>query len=196
MRGRIKRHAVATRRLARLFRRQVPCQVRRLATKGCSRRLVQTLEETKREFESHERQPQGFMGASSSVRVCRSPGTGCERAARTRGWLAAAQSPRPASSLRNSHAISRRRAIGYALDQRFACSLRPIFCAFAPFSSDEASAARPPAGTGTGGKDAPRDSVTSAPFVASGACLQHAIMLRAVLNSYAPIIMRSPHPHF
>ena len=40
---------------------------------------------------------------------------------------------RPASSLRNSRAISRRRAVAYALDQRFACSLRPIFCACAPF---------------------------------------------------------------
>ena len=59
-----------------------------------------------------------------------------------------------------------------------------------------ASAARPPAGTGTVGKDAPRDSVTSAPCVASGACLPHAIKLRVIINSYATSIMRSPHPPF
>jgi hypothetical protein len=35
-----------------------------------------------------------------------------------------------------------------------------------------------------------------APCVASGACLPHVIQLRASLNSYAPIIMRSPHPPF
>jgi hypothetical protein len=103
---------------------------------------------------------------------------------------------RPKSSLRNSHAISRRRGIGYALDQRFACSLRPIFCAFAPFPATRASAARPPAGTGTGGKDAPRGRVPSTPCVALGALLPHAIKLRDTINSCAPIIMRSPHSPF
>jgi hypothetical protein len=34
------------------------------------------------------------------------------------------------------------------------------------------------------------------PCVASGAFLPHAIELRAIINSYAPIIMRSPHPSF
>jgi hypothetical protein len=38
--------------------------------------------------------------------------------------------------------------------------------------------------------------VTSAPCVASGAFLPHAIKLRAITNSYAPIIMRSPHTPF
>jgi hypothetical protein len=57
-----------------------------------------------------------------------------ERAARTRGWLAAQSPPRAqrraaVTSTRNM----RRRAVGYALDSAGACSLRPIFCALAPF---------------------------------------------------------------
>jgi hypothetical protein len=84
----------------------------------------------------------GFMGGASSqapesaARSSPGGGLGNERQGHA-AWLAAAQSPPRAllSSLRNSHAISRRRAIGYALDQRFACSLRPIFCAFAPFAA-------------------------------------------------------------
>ena len=57
-----------------------------------------------------------------------------ERAARTRGWLAAQS---PSRALRRAPVTPRRHvrrcAVGYALDQRLACSLRPIFCALGPF---------------------------------------------------------------
>ena len=82
---------------------------------------------------------------------------------------------------------------------RLLCFSRPILC-FSRYRTVElacASAARPPAGAGTGGKDAPRDSVKSTPCVAQ-ARLSHtrSFKLRAISNSYAPVIMRSPHPHF
>jgi hypothetical protein len=145
----------------------------------------------------------GFMGGASSqapesaARSSPGGGLGNERQGHA-AWLAAAQSPPRAllSSLRNSHAISRRRAIGYALDQRFACSLRPIFCAFAPFAATRASAARPPRAQERAARTHRGIRSQARPASLLARVSRTRIKLRAILNSYAPIIMRSPHPPF
>ena len=55
----------------------------------------------------------------------------------------------------------------------------------------------PPRGAGTGGKDALRGRAMSTPCVAQARLSRtRSFKLRAIINSYPPIIMRSPHPHF
>ena len=76
------------------------------------------------------------------------------------------------------------------------CLLRPIFCAFAPFSNDARLPPVPP-------RVQERAARTRAGFGHETPCVAQARLSRArsfkpraIINSYAPIIMRSPLPLF
>jgi hypothetical protein len=152
-------------------------------------------------IEGYERRASKFHGGrrqASASAARSSPRDGLGTSGKdTRLACSGTVSPaRPASSLRNSHAISRRRAIGYALDQRFACSLRPTFCAFAPFPATRASTARPPAGTGTGGKDAPRGGSQARPASLQARFSRTRLSYAPSLTATRPSLCGRRIPHF
>jgi hypothetical protein len=113
-------------------------------------------------------------------------------------WLGA-QSPLHVLRRRcgNSHRNLRRRATNLQPDPCTRLPLKANLLRFRAFPTTRARLPPVPRGRKNGRQGRTAGRATSTPCVAQARlCRTRSFKLRAIINSYAPVIMRSPHPHF